>query len=288
MNEPINANQNTRGGVPVMASSPGRRRWTVRFEEKSGDFCGFVLNVQDAVELIRQYELETSSVFIITNQTKNFGHSDLAARPHRVCWRDTRSTLGASLTFDGIPYIVLGKRRMECQNGPDRNKALKERLIKEKQEANGVDIICKHKTVHNTKKLGCSALIIIREIAKLPQFKVLQPVLSDHILVTERLRVSCHSTAVSRVSNMQVRREIYLLRNDARLQHGWRCFKTLRLQSKVFSGFSESLLHLTQPCRQYTRLLSKPDLFVTFNGVHCAIPSASSVPYHICTTRDFR
>uniref|UniRef100_UPI0035901FFE uncharacterized protein isoform X4 n=1 Tax=Myxine glutinosa TaxID=7769 RepID=UPI0035901FFE len=171
--------------------------WASRFEVKYGDFSGYVLNVQDAVELIRQYELETSSAFIITNQTKGFGYSGLVARPHRVCWRDTRSTLGASLAFDGIPYIVLGKRRMECQNGPDRNKALKERLMKEKQEANGVNIICKHKTIHSTKKLGCSALIIIREIAKLPQFKVLQPILDDHILMTES-EVPLHSYVVSK------------------------------------------------------------------------------------------
>uniref|UniRef100_UPI00358FCF47 uncharacterized protein isoform X3 n=1 Tax=Myxine glutinosa TaxID=7769 RepID=UPI00358FCF47 len=162
--------------------------WASRFEVKYGDFSGYVLNVQDAVELIRQYELETSSAFIITNQTKGFGYSGLVARPHRVCWRDTRSTLGASLAFDGIPYIVLGKRRMECQNGPDRNKALKERLMKEKQEANGVNIICKHKTIHSTKKLGCSALIIIREIAKLPQFKIDQDTKSIRGSISRELR----------------------------------------------------------------------------------------------------
>ena len=32
---------------------------------------------------------------------------------------------GCSLRFDGIPFQIVGVKILECQNGPDRNKALK-------------------------------------------------------------------------------------------------------------------------------------------------------------------
>ena len=34
--------------------------------------------------------------------------------------------------FDGIPFVILGSKLLECQNGPDRNKALKEKREKKK------------------------------------------------------------------------------------------------------------------------------------------------------------
>ena len=34
---------------------------------------------------------------------------------------------GVYLEFDGIPFIILGHKLLECQNGPEKNKALEER-----------------------------------------------------------------------------------------------------------------------------------------------------------------
>ena len=47
---------------------------------------------------------------------------------HRIFWKDVQATKGVHLEFDGIPFnIILGHKLLECQNGPDRNRALKEK-----------------------------------------------------------------------------------------------------------------------------------------------------------------
>ena len=39
---------------------------------------------------------------------------------------------GKNLNFDGIPFVILGPKLFECQNGPDHNKALTEKNAKKK------------------------------------------------------------------------------------------------------------------------------------------------------------
>ena len=34
---------------------------------------------------------------------------------------------GVYLEFDGIPFIILGHKLLECQNGPEKKRALQER-----------------------------------------------------------------------------------------------------------------------------------------------------------------
>ena len=41
---------------------------------------------------------------------------------------------GCTLRFDGIPFQIVGVKILECQNGPDRNKALKRKEAKKKMQ----------------------------------------------------------------------------------------------------------------------------------------------------------
>jgi len=43
---------------------------------------------------------------------------------HRIFRKDFQETKGVHLEFDGISFIMLGHKLLECQNGPDRNRAL--------------------------------------------------------------------------------------------------------------------------------------------------------------------
>ena len=45
---------------------------------------------------------------------------------HRIFRKYFQETKGVHLEFDGISFIMLGHKLLECQNGPDRNRALKE------------------------------------------------------------------------------------------------------------------------------------------------------------------
>lgn len=46
-------------------------------------------------------------------------------KKHRIQWIDSQDTAGCKQTFDGIPFQIIGVKILECQNGPDRNRALK-------------------------------------------------------------------------------------------------------------------------------------------------------------------
>ena len=59
--------------------------------------------------------------------------SDLKKKSHRVWWQDTQHINGPRLDYDGMPFMVLGKKTLECHNGPDRNKAQKAKRKKSKQ-----------------------------------------------------------------------------------------------------------------------------------------------------------
>lgn len=54
------------------------------------------------------------------------------AKSHRIFWNESQETASVKLEFDGVPFKVLGVRVLECQNGPDRNKTLKQRLAQER------------------------------------------------------------------------------------------------------------------------------------------------------------
>ena len=46
---------------------------------------------------------------------------------HCIFWKGLKATKGVYYEFDGIPFIILEHKLLECQNGPDRNRALKEK-----------------------------------------------------------------------------------------------------------------------------------------------------------------
>lgn len=59
---------------------------------------------------------------------KNVGVKENAeknAENHHIQWADSQEMTGCRLSFDGIPFQIVGVKVLECQNGPDRNKALK-------------------------------------------------------------------------------------------------------------------------------------------------------------------
>jgi len=49
---------------------------------------------------------------------------------HHIFWKGLKATKGVYLEFDGIPFIILGHKLLECQNGPEAS------ALKEKQSIN--------------------------------------------------------------------------------------------------------------------------------------------------------
>jgi hypothetical protein len=125
-----------------MASSTSSDPWTSHFTAQFDSFSGYVKDEVTAYELIKAYEIATTSRFTVFKQTAGF--SDKTGKEnrdkHRVRWQDPDETTGYKLEFDGIPFEITGMKILDCQNGPDKNKAKKKKEALRKTE----------KTVSNT------------------------------------------------------------------------------------------------------------------------------------------
>ena len=52
---------------------------------------------------------------------------------HKIQWADSQAE-SCSLRFDDIPFQIVGVKILECQNGPDGNKAPKRKEAKKKMQ----------------------------------------------------------------------------------------------------------------------------------------------------------
>ncbi|XP_063952577.1 uncharacterized protein LOC129257734 [Lytechinus pictus] len=75
---------------------------------------------------------------------------------------------------DGSPFVVLGKYTLDCMFGRDKNKAAKERMAEERDrefEGGHPRPRKKRKRLQQSKKKGCPAKVVMKEVILFPQFK---------------------------------------------------------------------------------------------------------------------
>nr|XP_054750147.1 calcium-responsive transcription factor-like [Lytechinus pictus] len=75
---------------------------------------------------------------------------------------------------DGSPFVVLGKYTLDCMFGRDKNKAAKERMAEERDrefEGDHPRPRKKRKRLQQSKKKGCPAKVVMKEVILFPQFK---------------------------------------------------------------------------------------------------------------------
>ena len=121
-----------------MASSSSNHPWISHFTVQFDSFSGYVNDEITAYELIKAYEIATTSRFTVFKQTAGFSDSNGKENrdKHRVRWQDPDETTGYKLEFDGVPFEIAGLKILDCQNGPDKNKAKKKKEALKKTEKN--------------------------------------------------------------------------------------------------------------------------------------------------------
>ncbi|XP_057305545.1 uncharacterized protein LOC130643047 [Hydractinia symbiolongicarpus] len=70
-------------------------------------------------DTIKNHESDRIQRFLVIETTKNVGAIDLHEKAHKIYWDVT-----------GVPYMVLGRRYLDCHYGKDRQKLKKEKLKK--------------------------------------------------------------------------------------------------------------------------------------------------------------
>ncbi|XP_020605165.1 uncharacterized protein LOC110043995 isoform X2 [Orbicella faveolata] len=133
-----------------------------------GNF-GYVFSVEEANKLIEDLEIQSTAKFACCKATKDFGSVDYTKGPHRIFWEDSQFVDGAKISFNGVPFIILGSKVYDCQHGVDRNTALKRKRREEAETE--VNVVKKRRNTQSKQKLNCPAKIKLRDILAFPRFK---------------------------------------------------------------------------------------------------------------------
>ncbi|CAH3046602.1 unnamed protein product [Porites lobata] len=138
--------------------------WQAKLRGSTNKFVGYVGSVEEAMTVIRQYELETTTKFSCFKSDKMFGAGDPFAKQRKVYFKNGK------IPFDGVPFSIIGTRVFDCQHGPDRKKSFKARHSEEKVD----DHSFKRRRFlpQDTMKFGCPASIRLSEVIKYCNYKV--------------------------------------------------------------------------------------------------------------------
>ncbi|XP_062611070.1 uncharacterized protein LOC134272910 [Saccostrea cucullata] len=110
--------------------------WEDLFDGKTSSLSGFVTSYTKLEKLIETYECATSSRYRTLKSSKHFGKKIDVSVLKKCQFRllDSQKNSEPYLDYDGIPFLILGKKSLECHQGPDRDGKTNERKQKKSIE----------------------------------------------------------------------------------------------------------------------------------------------------------
>ncbi|XP_057292167.1 uncharacterized protein LOC130614741 [Hydractinia symbiolongicarpus] len=134
--------------------------------------------MEDVDVAVRNLEIKSLSHFSVYQKDKSFGVADINLKNHKILFEDIKNKESPQqILWSGTPFLIVGKKSLDCTHGVDHGILKKKKIQDEKIK--GKDSQTHRKVystarfmVQNSKKLGCPAKIIIRDIAFFPDFKV--------------------------------------------------------------------------------------------------------------------
>jgi len=135
---------------------------------------------EEAQNSIRRYEKETNTKFAIYRKHISFNKpGKIDVSKHKIQFEDIKEVgKKQCINFTGIPFIVLGAKYLDCIYGIDRNITTKKKRFAREDELRKLvikvtgdsSLAKKRRTVRDTKKVGCPASIIVRDIVFFPDY----------------------------------------------------------------------------------------------------------------------
>ncbi|XP_033730121.1 uncharacterized protein LOC117320719 [Pecten maximus] len=158
--------------------------WQTYFEGFSDAYHGYVYEIDDTIDVIREFSYATSSSYAVTRCTKNFGSFNPGGdhkEDHFIRFTDDNKLIHAKrLSPDGIPFMNVGLKLFECHQGPSHRKS-SAKSSKQTDAEHGYSQIPSKRRLTGTKKRGCPASILLREIIFFPEYKVSSSTSPYHI-----------------------------------------------------------------------------------------------------------
>eukprot|EP00794_Sanderia_malayensis_P002783 gene2783-3220_t len=147
---------------------------------EEGAVFEFFDNVELATNAVKQYQEKETATFAVYRHEKNFGNTAVKGGKHDVLWKDKH------IIYDGIPYMVLSRKDLDCQHGADRKTAQKKKM-QSKKATDHIQVKPRN-IVQDSIKFGCKAQILMREIVKFPDFKITQDSVKRRNNASKKLR----------------------------------------------------------------------------------------------------
>ncbi|XP_075055714.1 calcium-responsive transcription factor-like [Mixophyes fleayi] len=124
---------------------------------------------------ICEFEENTQSNFIIHQKSKEFGKEDFKPNARsRIQWKSNDIQYGKLIKFSGIPYVVVGRKTLQCHLGRDFSIVKKKNYGDQRQITQGEDhtFTKRRRIIQHTKKMGCPAEINVLHIIRYPDFMI--------------------------------------------------------------------------------------------------------------------
>ncbi|KAK6179178.1 hypothetical protein SNE40_011597 [Patella caerulea] len=145
-------------------------------KEEGSNLIKIAKSLDEVDHIIKHYEVNTSSKFITKKKEKCFGNENIVddMEKQMIRFEDTQPNAVPKIIYDGIPFVIAGKKIMECHLGIDRDKRKKEYRRQKIEDLCNKDHSSanKKRKVQDSKKKMCPVQIKIRHIVKFPDFKL--------------------------------------------------------------------------------------------------------------------
>ncbi|XP_072025750.1 uncharacterized protein [Amphiura filiformis] len=159
----------------------------------SNSLVGFVHTVEDAYDVMRSYEVHTTSKFVQVRTVQDFGKDlDCLKYQHRVRFEDRKQckdSISASenrLPIKDTPFLLLGTKWFECQHGRDYHVNFK-RKRNEAIETGNI-IVKRRNKATKTKKVGCLAKVWMKDVLVFPKKKLRPDVKTARKMLSKEIR----------------------------------------------------------------------------------------------------
>ncbi|XP_011664913.2 putative methyltransferase C9orf114 [Strongylocentrotus purpuratus] len=123
-------------------------------------------NLTSAIKVIKDYEKESDAKFAVTVQQNYCQQGEFGMPPHDVEEVLRHKVMFEELPLNGIPHVMLGLKKFTCQHGPKRKCDIKKSKMSQSEDSEA------GKKSANSKKFGCTSVILMHSVWVFPEFKI--------------------------------------------------------------------------------------------------------------------
>lgn len=118
---------------------------------KPADTQEYWLTLEEAEGEVKAHEERTGTRYNLSKADPSFGSSSWNVAECKLVWEEGEKYQGTRLDFDGVPFFVLGTKQLTCHYGANTKK---------------------FSTSSLSKKPSCPAKVVLKEVIKLPDYKI--------------------------------------------------------------------------------------------------------------------